>query len=234
MRIAMASRPANSNLPAERLAATRPELQSELLRRRDAGQAVRAAVIANGRQAIAQAIAVDDDNTGWLKSVIEELGWPGMSLVGEEGAHAAWLLAQHADRDLPFQRRCYALLTQAAAEGEASPSDAAHLTDRVRLAEGERQVYGTQLNARNDRYEAPRLRDPDRVDERRASVGLGPLAEHVRQATALHGPPKPAQSRCPKCKAPIELWLPEPGGRTAIRCSACGFKSNVRARIRGS
>lgn len=230
----MANKLGDSGLRRGFDAVLRPALHRELLRRRDAGQAVRAAVIANGRQVIDQAIAVDDDNTGWLKKVVEELGWPGISSVGEEGAHAAWLLAQHADRDLPFQRRCLALLTRAAAEGEASPSDAAHLTDRVRLAEGEPQVFGTQLNARDGRYEAPRLRDPEAVDERRASVGLGPLADQIAQAMELFGPPKPAQARCRKCEAPIELWLPEPGGRAAIRCSACGFKSNVRARIRAS
>jgi hypothetical protein len=45
-------------------------------------------------------------------------------LVGEDGAHAAWLLAQHADRDPAFQRRCLDLLTQAVAGREASPCEA--------------------------------------------------------------------------------------------------------------
>lgn len=34
-------------------------------------------------------------------------GRPGMSLVGEQGAREAWLLAQHADRDPTFQEKCW-------------------------------------------------------------------------------------------------------------------------------
>jgi hypothetical protein len=53
---------------------------------------------------------VDADNLAWLKEVVAEVGWPGQSMVGEDGAHAAWLLAQHADQDPAFQRRCLELL----------------------------------------------------------------------------------------------------------------------------
>jgi hypothetical protein len=38
--------------------------------------------------------AVDEDNSPWLRGVVAEHGWPGSSLVGEVGAHDAWLLAQ--------------------------------------------------------------------------------------------------------------------------------------------
>jgi hypothetical protein len=224
----------HDDLPHSRVVIARPALQRELLRRRDAAQVARASLVDKGLAVIEQSIAVDDDNTIWLRSVVEEMGWPGRSLVGDEGAEAAWLLAQHADRDPWFQRRCLALLTRAATEGDASPRDVAHLTDRIRLAEGEFQVYGTQLNARDGRYQAPRLCDPGCVDERRATVGLGTLAEHIAQALQHFGPPIPAQSRCLKCKAPIEVWLPELGGNAAVDCGSCGFKMTVRARIRAS
>ncbi len=49
-------------------------------------------------QAIAHRISeVDRDNTAWIRGVLEA-GWPGWKRVGEEGAFAAWLLCQHADR----------------------------------------------------------------------------------------------------------------------------------------
>jgi Family of unknown function (DUF6624) len=65
-------------------------------------------------------------------------------MVGGDGAHAAWLLARHADQDPAFQRRCLELLTQAVASGEAAKIELAYLTDRV-LAEGKPQEYGTQF-----------------------------------------------------------------------------------------
>ena len=37
--------------------------------------------------------AADGANLPWLRQVITGVGWPGKSLVGEDGAQAAWLLA---------------------------------------------------------------------------------------------------------------------------------------------
>jgi hypothetical protein len=40
----------------------------------------------------------DRRNTRWLARLVRRDGWPGISVAGADGAHAAWLLAQHADR----------------------------------------------------------------------------------------------------------------------------------------
>lgn len=50
-----------------------------------------------------------------LKAIIDRHGWPGKSLVGEDGAQSAWLLVQHADVDLAFQERCLTLMRAAPA-----------------------------------------------------------------------------------------------------------------------
>lgn len=65
------------------------ELRAELLRRVSADQEAR-----HARDAGAMA-AVDGENLPWLRRVITDVGWPGKSLLGEDGAQAAWLLAQH-------------------------------------------------------------------------------------------------------------------------------------------
>ena len=116
--------------------------------------------------------AIDADNLAWLKEVVAEVGWPGESMVGEDGAHAAWLLAQHADQDPAFQRRCLELLTQAVASGDAAAAALAYLTDRVLLVEGKAQEYGTQFVGRESGWTPRRLRDPETVDERRATCRL--------------------------------------------------------------
>jgi hypothetical protein len=66
--------------------------------------------------------------------------------------------------------------------GNAQPSNLALLEDRVALAEGRHQIYGSQVSAGatpEENYVRP-LADPDHVDERRAAVGLEPLAEYVK------------------------------------------------------
>src|SRR5215469_7157476 len=152
----------------------RPELRAELLRRAEQDQAAR-----GEPQADWELVAsVDADNVAWLRDVVAEVGWPGRSMVGEDGAHAAWLLAQHADRDPAFQRRCLDLITEATKSGEASLIELAYLTDRVLLAEGQPQEYGTQMEGREEGWTPRRLRDPENVDKRRAAVSLGPLSEY--------------------------------------------------------
>jgi hypothetical protein len=196
-------------------------LRAELLRRCEADQAARSAFAGDAADT-ARIVAMDDDNTAWLATVVDQVGWPGRSLVGEEGAHAAWLLAQHADRNPAFQRRCLKLLEQAVARGEASPADLAHLIDRVLLASGEEQVYGTQIVARAGRYVPARLRDGDAVDDRRAAVGLDPIEAHLARALDRYGPPRPVLAPCPRCREPVEVWPPEPGGTSRYECPACG------------
>jgi hypothetical protein len=158
-------------------------LQAELLRRMEKDQAARKA------RDLEAVEAVDAENLPWLKQVIGEHGWPGLSLAGTDGARAAWLLVQHADRDPAFQRQCLDLMTTAAGQGEASRTDLAYLTDRVLLAEGQPQEYGTQATVRDGRHVPRNLRDPGSVDQRRASVGLPPLAEYLDHMAQAYGPP---------------------------------------------
>jgi hypothetical protein len=94
-------------------------LRAELLRRVEKDQAVRTAPDLDGMR------KVDAENLPWLKAVVAERGWPGSSLVGVDGAHAMWLMVQHATEDVAFMRQCLDLLTAAVATGEASVTDQA-------------------------------------------------------------------------------------------------------------
>lgn len=197
------------------------ELRAELLRRMEKDQAAIGAAGSGALEAVAaEKEAVLAGNLSWLKQVIADVGWPGISLAGKDGAFAAWLLAQHADRDPAFQRRCLDLMADAAARGEASWKDVAYLTDRVLLAEGKPQEYGTQATGRDGRYVARDLRDPGGVDERRARVGLGPLAAYLAQMTEHYGPPLNSV-QCPACGARLG-WDPGEGETAPAACFICG------------
>lgn len=197
-------------------------LRAELLRRFERDQTARRASSAADFDDMSR---VDAENLPWLKQVIAEIGWPGQSEVGVDGAHAAWLLVQHADADPQFQRRCLDLLTAAAEQGEATNVDLAYLTDRVLLAEGKPQEFGTQVTAENDRWVPCRLRDPDTVDQRRAVVPLEPMTEYLARMT--QNPPRPAVLTCPECSSPVEFSLPGPGQEVAADCPGCGLAIKI-------
>lgn len=125
-------------------------------------------------------VRVDVGNTDRLREIVTEVGWPGQALVGEEGAEHAWLIAQHADHQLDSQRLFLEALRQAVEVGDAPARHLAYLTDRVAMNEGRPQRYGTQVGAMKDGEAVPwPIEEPDRVDQRRAGVGLTPLSEYL-------------------------------------------------------
>jgi hypothetical protein len=127
--------------------------------------------------------AVHDHNATRLTEILEQHGWPGRSLVGDDAAHAAWLVLQHAIGSPALQRRGVELLQQAVARGEAPAQEAAMLEDRIRVFEGRPQCYGTQFDwDENGQLSPLPIEDAAGVDERRREVGLGPLADDIRRS----------------------------------------------------
>jgi hypothetical protein len=122
-------------------------------------------------------------NARALLAIVGEHGWPGRSLVGEDGLHAAWLVLQHAIGEPDVQRGCLPLLLEAARRGEATPAQVAYLEDRIAFFERRPQRFGTQFDWDEHGMMSPwTLDDPEAVDARRAAVGLPPLAERIAQA----------------------------------------------------
>jgi Family of unknown function (DUF6624) len=111
--------------------------------------------------------------------------WPGRNLVGDDGARAAWLVAQVAIDDVGLQRRCLGMLELAVACGDADPVHLAYLLDRVRMNDGLDQLYGSQfVLGEHGELEPWPVDDPVAVDARRARLGLCPFGEHAATMSA--------------------------------------------------
>ena len=172
------------------------DLKAEVLRRSKADQEVRQRMIGSPSAEDLESLRlVDAENLEWLREVVGQFGWPLRSLVGADGANGFWLLVQHADADVDFQERCLGLLADAASIDEADAKTLAYLTDRVRLARGEPQVYGTQCDVREGAFVPRPIEDEQGVEERRKTVGLPPLAEYLEQMAAVYGDPAGYRSR---------------------------------------
>lgn len=123
----------------------------------------------------------DEARTERLDEIIEEHGWPTRDLVGDEGATAAWVIAQHSDLDVEFQQRALELMREAVEDDQADASELAYLEDRVAANSGEPQTYGTQIGCVDGQAQVGELADPERVDELRAEVGLVPLDDYLAE-----------------------------------------------------
>lgn len=122
------------------------------------------------------------------KEILDEYKWPGFELVGADGSQGFFLIIQHADADPAFQRKALEYLKTAFENNQASGKNVAYLTDRVLVAEGHSQLYGTQLNYDDRACPIPgNIENQDEVDTRRAEVGLEPLDEYIASSTALMG-----------------------------------------------
>lgn len=166
-------------------------LRKELLQMVEEDQAARKSMLktpapdAAARRKLAD---IDRKNTARMKEIVDKHGWPGKSVVDDDGAHAAWLLVQHADRDHEFQKRCLKLLERAVKAREATAADLAYLTDRVLVAEKKKQVYGTQFRTVDGKLEPHPIEDEKNLDQRRKEAGLSSMAEYRKTMEKLYKP----------------------------------------------
>jgi hypothetical protein len=159
--------------------------------------------------------AVHLENAALLERAITAIGWPGRAKIGDEAAGAAFMILQHAISKPDLQRRGLALILEAIPEGQANPLDAAYLSDRIAVFEGREQTFGTQFDWGADGLLSPApIRDAAGVDERRASVGLPPMAEtiaHMRAGAAAERETAPADLQ--QRRVEFEAWARRVGWR---------------------
>ena len=123
-----------------------------------------------------QQTAIDVANMKRLAEIIETYGWPGLRFAGA-ASQTAFLVLQHADH--ASQRKYLPQLHDAVQRHDALGGNLALLEDRVLVADGKAQRYGSQLSGNPLRF-AP-IEDEAHVDQRRRSVGLEPLADYAKR-----------------------------------------------------
>jgi len=165
-------------------AASEPALESELDRRLGGPITPLITALAAWDDAPPEAatlLSLNEANAARLAQVLAD-GWPGLRRVGADGADAAWLLAQHADRDNDVRRVWLPLLAEAVTTGDADPRHLASLTDRIAAVAREPQTYGeVRLLAADGEAEFTLpLLDPGRLEARRAAIGLPSIAAESR------------------------------------------------------
>jgi hypothetical protein len=109
----------------------------------------------------------DTRNLQFVVSSISKCGW------SEKNTQTIWLILQHAPMGVAAY---YYPESKALAEkGYLSKTSFAMLQDLMLMAHGYKQLYGTQIVS----GELYKLVDPDKVNERRKEVGMGPIEDFL-------------------------------------------------------
>lgn len=103
-----------------------------------------------------------------LVSLIHEFGFPDSAKVGVDGAHAAFLIAQHSPNK-EFQKNFLKEAESAVQQGLFNKTDLAYLVDRTRVLDGMSQLYGTQHKPDGSLFD---IENPEQLQQRRSAVGL--------------------------------------------------------------
>ena len=159
------------------------KLAKEILRRVETEQKIRKASI-GGKAKRSDYKKLDRQNSTWLKTLFAEHGWPTFSLIGKKAADGVWLMVQHADHDLTFQKSSLALMRKLFTRQphEVSKMRIAYLTDRIRMNEKKPLIFGIMYKVDGLKVSPYPIQNPNEVNKRRKEFGIKTTVEGRRRA----------------------------------------------------
>lgn len=115
-----------------------------------------------------------------IRSILDNHGWPETALIGEQGNRTICNVLQHADQEI----RAYYLpmMREAVLDKKLDARYLVRAEDRLATDNGELQIYGGQMKyyPETKSFNVWPVYDPANIDKRRAEIGLGPIAEHLK------------------------------------------------------
>jgi len=123
----------------------------------------------------------DSLNYPVLNKLFQRYGYPGYDLVGRTSAHNYYMLVLHQWAHPAFQDSVLIKMKEQVDKKNANASEYALLVDMTRQFKKLPQLYGTQVQVNKDStsYEPKPVADPDKLNERRKSIGLSSIEEYI-------------------------------------------------------
>lgn len=128
---------------------------------------------------------IDLNNVNDVRDLLKIYEWFKISEFGPATDLHAWIIIQHADTHRDLQKYALTILSKLYPLNETSRKNYAYLFDRVAVAieapeERILQRYATQGSCTGPgNWEPFPTEEPDKIDERRSSMGLNTLAEYI-------------------------------------------------------
>ncbi len=132
---------------------------------------------------------IDKKNTSVLKKIIKKIGFPTVQMVGAKASKGAWLIVQHADKDVQFQKKVLKQLRILYEKNPRSICNLAipYLTDRILVNSNKKQIYGSQLHLlKNGKLVVQPIQNKKQVNILRTQWDLPPIEEYLKSAQDYH------------------------------------------------
>lgn len=121
-------------------------------------------------QAFKQELAFKDSlSFAKIDRILDTYGYPGKAIAGDATAIPFYILGF---APTALKEKHMSKLLMAATRDDISMKSLAFFIDKLRLAKGEKQLYGTQYYRKKDEYICYPVEDEAHLKERRASMGL--------------------------------------------------------------
>ena len=162
-----------------------PEVLKTLLELRELDQAYRQG---RGNPNVASR-TIDSLNQIKLDSLIHIYGWLGYKEVGKSGENATFLIAQHSDNNLDFQKKCLVLMQDELQKGNIYPANYALLSDRVKVNSNEAQLFGSQveLDEASNKFIPKKTVSMELVNAYRLYFGLDTIESYLDLMNKRYG-----------------------------------------------
>lgn len=120
-----------------------------------------------------------DINEKKILEILETQGWPGKNTIGEQGNLTICNVLQHSDVEI--RKKYLPIMRKAVEEEQLAPRLLARAEDRLATDRGDLQIYGGQIKyyPETKSFNVWPIIDPWNVDQRRAEIGLEPIADFL-------------------------------------------------------
>ncbi|MBD0405405.1 DUF6624 domain-containing protein [Flammeovirga sp. EKP202] len=118
-------------------------------------------------------------NEAKILAILDAQGWPSISHIGEQGNLTICNVLQHSG--IEIRKKYLPMMKQAVQDKNLSPRLLARAEDRLATDRGELQIYGGQIKyyPQTKSFDVWPIVDPENVDQRRAEIGLEPIADFL-------------------------------------------------------
>ena len=111
---------------------------------------------------------------------MDNSGWPAKEIIGERGNRTICNVIQHAENDIRI--KYLPMMKQAVLDKKLNPQLLVRAEDRIATESGDLQIYGGQMKfyPETKTFNVWPVLDPVNIDQRRAAIGLGSIADHLK------------------------------------------------------